>query len=135
VHTRSDFNTPIASIKITAEALKAYKHSPETQKEYFNMISYQSNRLENLTSQILENSRNIKNNAIRWTDVNLNELVTVAINDLKPQTESTEATIDYKPSKVMPNVQGETSCLCNVVVNLIENALNMPQEGHRSPLR
>ena len=118
-----ELNTPISSIKITAEALNSFRHSPETQKEYLDMISYQSDKLQALTGQILNTGRLIKGNIGLWTDVNLNELVAAAIKDLKPQTESTQATVIYIPSEMQPSVHGDTSSLRNVMVNLIDNAL------------
>ncbi|WP_374950023.1 sensor histidine kinase [Mucilaginibacter sp.] len=118
-----ELNTPIASIKITAEALKTLNHSLQTQSEYLDMISYQSDKLQDLTGQILNTGRLNKNSIDRWTEVNLNELVAVAINDLKPQAESTGATINYKPSNAVPSIYGDIISLRNVVVNLIDNAL------------
>lgn len=118
-----ELNTPIASIKITAEALKTFKHSPQTQSEYLDMISYQSDKLQDLTGQILNTGRLNMNSVDRWTEVNLNDLVAVAINDLKPQAESTGATINYKPSDARPITHGDILSLRNVVANLIDNAL------------
>jgi two-component system phosphate regulon sensor histidine kinase PhoR len=48
-----ELNTPISSIKITAEALKTFKHRPEIQAEYLEIISYQADKLTDLTGQIL----------------------------------------------------------------------------------
>jgi signal transduction histidine kinase len=118
-----ELNTPIASIKITAEALKTFNHSPQVQSEYLDMISYQSDKLLDLTAHILNTGRLNKNSIDRWTDVNLNELVAVAINDLKPQVESAGAVINYKPSDKKPSIQGDILSLRNVMVNLIDNAL------------
>lgn len=118
-----ELNTPISSIKITAEALKTFTHSPETQLEYLGIITYQSDKLNDLTSQILNTSRLIKNNATGWTKINLNELVATAINDLKPQAESNCAIVNYKPSATTPSIIGDASGLRNALVNLIDNAL------------
>lgn len=118
-----ELNTPISSIKITAEALKSFKHPLETQSEYLDIISYQADKLNELTGQILNTSRLIKNTATSWTKINLNELVETAINDLKPQAENSCAIVEYRAPKSVPYITGDISSLRNVLINLIDNAL------------
>lgn len=117
-----ELNTPISSIKITAEALKSFKHRPETTYEYLDIITYQADKLSKLTSQILNNSQLIKNDATNWTKINLNDLVVTAIYDLKSQSESNYAMIESRLPDVAPWITGDTSSLRNVLINLIDNA-------------
>jgi two-component system phosphate regulon sensor histidine kinase PhoR len=118
-----ELNTPISSIKITAEALKSFKHRPETTFEYLDIITYQADKLSELTSQILNNSQLIKNDTVDWTNINLNELVATAIHDLKSQIDSNCAMIEYRLPKVAPCIYGHNSSLRNALINLIDNAL------------
>jgi two-component system phosphate regulon sensor histidine kinase PhoR len=118
-----ELNTPISSIKITAEALKSFKHRPETTFEYLDIITYQADKLSELTSQILNNSQLIKNDTADWTNINLNELVATAIHDLKSQIDSNCAMIEYRLPKVAPCIYGHNSSLRNALINLIDNAL------------
>ena len=118
-----ELNTPISSIKITAEALKTFKHRPEVQSEYLEIISYQADKLTNLTGQILETGKLTNNTNINWILINLNDLVASAIEDLKPQAESSLAIIDCKPSTKNLYVKGDPASLRSSLVNLIDNAL------------
>ncbi|EHQ25072.1 sensor histidine kinase [Mucilaginibacter paludis] len=118
-----ELNTPISSIKITTEALKTFKYNPDIQREYLDMISYQSDKLQDLTSKILNTGRLIKNHSANWTEIDFNELVSAAINDLRPLIESHDAIVDYRPSEAAPSIRGDISSLRNVMVNLIDNAL------------
>ena len=118
-----ELNTPISSIKITAEALKTFKHNPIIEKEYLDIIIHQSDKLQDLTSKILDTGRLIKNHAVNWVKIVINEFITAAINDLRSQIESHEAIVNYTPSNGAPSIRGDTSSLRNVMVNLIDNAL------------
>lgn len=118
-----ELNTPISSIKITAEALKSFKHSPETEKEYLDIIGYQADKLTKLTWQILNTGRLINAGETGWAVIDLNDLVAKAIRDLRPQVESNKAQISYRPLATSPKVAGEAETLLNVLINLIDNAL------------
>lgn len=118
-----ELNTPISSIKITAEALKSFKYPPETTCEYLDIITYQADKLTNLTTQILNNSQLIKNDATDWIKISLNELVGTAIRDLKPQIESNRVIIESRLPETSPCITGDNSSLGNALINLIDNAL------------
>ena len=45
-----ELNTPLTSIKITTEALNAFDYSPQQQKEYLDIITYQTEKLTDLTA-------------------------------------------------------------------------------------
>lgn len=45
-----ELNTPLSSIKITTEALKTFDYTPEIQKDYLDIISYQTEKLTDLTA-------------------------------------------------------------------------------------
>lgn len=118
-----ELNTPIASIKITAEALMAFKHSPETQNEYLNIIAYQADQLSELTNQVLNTEKLVHQHGVQRSRVDLNELISSAIADLGAQVVQVEALVDYQPSKVPVFVHADKSSLGNVLKNLLDNAL------------
>lgn len=117
-----ELNTPISSIKITAEALKSFKQTPETETEYLDIISYQAEKLTGLTTQILNTGRliNIDKNQ---TVININELLQKAINDLKPQFDKSQAKVNYHTLQPALYVNGEATGLLAVFTNIIDNAL------------
>jgi len=92
-----ELNTPLASIKITAEALKSFDHSPELQKEYLEIISYQTDKLANLSSQILNTNKRIVASRETWEIIDLNVLVQKAIQDQSIRFDQKEAIITYSP--------------------------------------
>lgn len=118
-----ELNTPLSSIKITAEALKAFDYSPERQKEYLDIISYQTEKLTDLTSQILNTNRLIITTQENWETIDLNTLIEKAIHDLRVRLDKQNAIIHYQPFSKTLQVYGEVASLLNVFTNIIDNAL------------
>lgn len=117
-----ELNTPIASIKITAEALKKFKHDSETREEYLNIISYQADRLSNLTDQILNTAERV-NSTNSFELLNLYDVIQSAIGDIEPVLKDTNSNLDFKASISDVEVYGDRGMLSNALVNLIDNAL------------
>lgn len=117
-----ELNTPIASIKITAEALKTFQHPGQTRLDYLNIISHQAEKLSDLTSQIL-NSDRFGPHASDLEKINLYELIKHAIHDLGPQLAKNHAVITFDPPFKAYIIKGVYQSLHNTMTNLIDNAL------------
>ncbi|QQL49940.1 sensor histidine kinase [Mucilaginibacter ginkgonis] len=122
-----ELNTPISSIKITAEALKTFSYEPGLQAEYLDIITYQADKLNGLTNQILGVNRMAFQNIIS-NEINLIKIIVEAITDLKPQTEDRNALINFHPPENDINIIGERSGLLNVLINLLDNALKYSKD-------
>lgn len=118
-----ELNTPLSSIKITAEALKAFDYTPERQREYLDIIGYQTDKLTDLTAQILNTNRLIVAGRENWATIDLNTLLNKAIHDLRVRFDRQEATIHYQSLSEPLLVYGEAASLLNVFTNIIDNAL------------
>jgi two-component system phosphate regulon sensor histidine kinase PhoR len=118
-----ELNTPLSSIKITAEALKSFEQSPETQMEYLDIISYQADKLTHLSAQILNANSMVKTTAAHITPVDLNQLIDKALADLRPQLDEQQATVYRSP--VLPSlvVNADRPSLLSAFTNVIDNAL------------
>ena len=123
-----ELNTPIASIKITAEALKSFKHRPETQSEYLDIISYQAEKLSTLTTTILNTNALIHTRG-SLTPVNLYQLIEKAITEVQPLVLNAQAHISFNASVTNAVVNAEEVSLLNVLINLIDNALRYTIEN------
>lgn len=118
-----ELNTPLSSIKITAEALKAFDHTPERQREYLDIISYQTEKLTGLTAQILNTNRLVIAGKENWETIDLNTLLNKTIQDLRLRFDQQGATVQYQPFSETVLVYGEAASLSNVFTNIIDNAL------------
>lgn len=118
-----ELNTPIASIKITAEALKAFQHSPETQNEYLDIINYQADKLNDLTSQILNTGRLVNVKGMNKSVIPVNVWIANALEEFRPQLEEAKAIVEYQPAPLAAALNADRASLNNVLVNLLDNAL------------
>jgi two-component system phosphate regulon sensor histidine kinase PhoR len=117
-----ELNTPIASIKITVEALNTFSRNPALLKDYLGIISYQTDKLTNLTQQILDINTLVRAKNIKRSPVNLNTLIKKSIAEMAPQlsTCKVELAMDEK-SDFTINANSEN--LLSVFKNITDNAL------------
>jgi two-component system phosphate regulon sensor histidine kinase PhoR len=115
-----ELNTPLASIKITADALKSFDYGPAMRKEYLDIITFQADKLIGMAGQILSNSGMGSTQKVSFE---LGGVIQTAINDLTPQSEQANALICYNPSSKNIFISGNPESLRSALVNLIDNAL------------
>jgi two-component system, OmpR family, phosphate regulon sensor histidine kinase PhoR len=116
-----ELNTPLASIRITAEALRTLEHDRETEREYLDIIQQQTERLTGLTSKILDTNRMISQQT-EWVVVDLNSLIQEAVKSINPQFNANHGTIKFEPiSPILIKV--EAGGLVNAFINIMDNAL------------
>jgi two-component system phosphate regulon sensor histidine kinase PhoR len=118
-----ELNTPLTSIKITAEALNAFDHPAEVRKRYVAIISYQAEKLTHLTAQILSTNRGVVTNKEDWQPLEVSCLIDQAIQDLEGRSQNQLAILtDYLKGDPV-RVYGQAASLLNVFANIMDNAL------------
>lgn len=134
-----ELNTPLASIKITAEALKTFAYNPAIQRNYLDIICYQTDKLTDLTAKILTTNRLAVVHKDDWEALDLNALVNQAIVDLTSQVQRQQALVLWQTEAEPLQVYGRSSSLVTAFTNLIDNALKygsstltIKLSGHRS---
>lgn len=118
-----ELNTPLSSIKITAEALKTFAYEPERQREYLDIIGYQTEKLSDLTARILDTNRLVAASRQNWQPVELRGLLNQAIQDMAVRFARQQAIITYEPPENPLVVYGEAISLLTVFTNILDNAL------------
>lgn len=118
-----ELNTPLASIKITTEALKAFNHPPQLQKAYLDIITYQTDRLIGLTAQILTTNRRITLTSEPWQALNVSQLLEQAIQELPLRHTLPDAWVTYQPPTKPVLVNARATGLLAVFTNLLDNAV------------
>ena len=117
-----EFKTPITSLIGYAKLLRDKELNSEEKKEYTNVIISESERLSNLSSNLLKLSElgngvlGLKNNKIR-----LDEQIRDAILLLQNQWEEKNIELDLELDRV--DFLGDNELLYQVWVNLISNAI------------
>jgi signal transduction histidine kinase/response regulator RpfG family c-di-GMP phosphodiesterase len=127
-----EFRTPLTSIKAYCETLLRNAESIERpiMKEFLIVIEEESNRLMSLIEDILDFSQ-MESGAVRFerTSCNLNEIVSIAANELEKNFESKHITLQAQLPPTEVKVRAERDLMKQLVINLLHNASKFTPEG------
>ncbi|HET6347660.1 MAG TPA: HD domain-containing phosphohydrolase [Candidatus Krumholzibacteria bacterium] len=129
-----EFRTPLTSIKAYCETLLKNAESIDRgiMKEFLIVIEEESNRLMALIEDILDFSQ-MESGAVRFerTSCNMNEIITVAANELEKNFEGKHLTLHTRLPETEVKVRAERDLMKQLVINLLHNASKFtPENGH-----
>jgi len=113
-----EINTPLSSIQVTAEALQKFEPNQETMTKYLDIILYQTQKLNELSNEILENARLDTFNFSMEEEVDLKQLIVEALAGLNIEQ---NIQTDFKEGEII--ILGNTAHLYRSIRNLLENAV------------
>lgn len=110
-----EIHTPLASVLVTAEALKKFSHDEEARNAYIDIIFHQSKKLSTLTDEILTGAK-LEKQGITLKD-------TLDVNDLLKEVAGgfTGVMLSVPDEKV--RYKGNRVHLTNAIANLVDNAV------------
>ncbi len=127
-----EFRTPLTSIKAYCETLlkNADSIDREILKEFLIVIQEESTRLMALIEDILDFSQ-MESGAVRFerTSCNLNEIVSLAANELEKNFETKRLTLHAQLPKGEVKVRAERDLMKQLILNLLHNASKFTPEG------
>lgn len=131
-----ELKTPIASIKLYLETLKAREVAPDKRVEFYDVMLTDSNRLLGTVEQVLQASRTREKHRM----LNLSEF---SLNDLLAETVSTiEANFHLDPSviKLTPSTEdvilfADRAEIGTVFSNLLDNAVKYSADDPKVTVR
>ncbi len=133
-----EFRTPLTSIKAYCETLNKNAESIDRQilKEFLKVIEEESDRLMTLIEDILDFSQ-MESGAVRFerTSCNLNEIITVAANELEKNFESKRITLETRLPATEVKVRAERDLMKQLAINLLHNASKFTPEGGKVWIR
>ena len=112
-----EINTPLASIQVTAEALQKFKPNEETTKKYLDIILYQTQKLNELSNEILEN---VKLDTFKFSMEEQVDLKQLVIDVLAGLNTGLQVHVDFDKGDLI--VSGNKGHLYRSLKNLLENA-------------
>jgi two-component system phosphate regulon sensor histidine kinase PhoR len=59
---------------------------------------------------------------LNWSDLDLNQIVTQAVNNLNLQVEKRNGTIELTTDSTLPSIKGDMTHVSNLIHNLLDNA-------------
>ncbi|MCK6446536.1 MAG: ATP-binding protein [Planctomycetes bacterium] len=129
-----EINTPLASIASCAEGLerrvKLGTATHEEQTEYLRIIANEAHRAHEITSRLLEFGRQVPGEKV---DFQLQELMREVELLLRAQFAERALALDFRCGASLPRVHGNPSECKQVVLNLIQNAVDASPHGQ--PIR
>ncbi len=123
-----EFKTPIVSIKGFAKLLKEGGLSSEEEQEYLDIIIDESQRLVDLSTNVLNLSRVENTGIISEKEVYaLDEQIRRAILVLEPKWSTKNLSVDVDLESI--NIYNNASLLQQIWVNLLDNAIKFTDNG------
>lgn len=117
--TSHDLQEPLRKIMIMISRAGEHLTEELRKKYYFDKITSAAGRMSDLIADVLNYSR-LDNKAQIFSDIDLNEIMLEALNDLSLIIEEKNASIEVE---VLPKVKGLDTQLRQLFFNLINNAL------------
>ena len=126
-----ELKTPIFSIRGFAETLNEGAIDDDTvNRSFVEKIIRNADRLSNLARDLAEISRlETGQLAMNMTAFNMKRLVTDVVESVEPQAREHSITLRTQFDGNLPPVQGDSSQIRQVVVNLVDNAIKYSHEG------
>lgn len=113
-----EINTPLSSIQVTAEALQTFKPDEATREKYVDIILYQTQKLNELSKEILENAKLESLTFPMDEEIDLKALLANLIVDLK-----LENVVNYQSPQENFIIKGNRPHLTRSIANVLENAI------------
>lgn len=125
-----ELKTPVATISGFAETLMAEGNDSENIKEFSAIIYDEAQHLSKLISRLLELSRLESGKfKLQYEDVILNSVINSSINNIKKHYSHSYPNIRVEMMNNDITVKGNYELISQVLINLLENAINYSTEG------
>jgi signal transduction histidine kinase/CheY-like chemotaxis protein len=126
-----ELRAPLSSIRSFSEILLTYDDIDEdTRKEFLGIINEESERLTELTNEILDVVR-MEAGKVEWhmDYANIGEIINSSIRMMRPLAEDKGLVIETDIPDVLSPVKGDKNRLLQVLLNLISNAVKFTRNG------
>lgn len=119
-----ELKTPISSIKLYLETLKARDLDKEKRNEFYDIMLADNERLLGTVEQVLQaSSTREKQRQLNLADIDLGGLIGDVIATIRSQRHLDESSIKFSAPAENIRVTGDRNELRTVVANLIDNAI------------
>ena len=125
-----ELRTPLTSIRAFSEILMSYPDDDETQEEFLQIISSESERLTRLVNDVLDVTK-IESGQMDWRDesIDTSDLLEKCARTIAPLFEHSSLFFDQHVPANLPAIRGDRDRLQQVIHNLLNNAMKFTSEG------
>lgn len=125
-----ELKTPIASIRLYLETLKAREVEPVKRREFYDIMLSDSERLLSTVEQILQASRTRdRNQLLNISQIRLGELLRECVGIVKNRYNLDENAIEFIEFPYEPIITGDAAELQAAFTNLLDNAVKYSAEN------
>jgi signal transduction histidine kinase len=125
-----ELKTPIASIKLYLETLKARDVDEAKRAEFYDVMLKDSDRLLNTVEQVLRAGK-IKERGHDNSEISIDSVLDEAVGITRSRNNLPEASIKYSPSAENLIVKGNREELLSAFLNLLDNAVKYSTDDPR----
>ena len=125
-----ELKTPLTSIRMYAEMLREGWAGEDKKKSYYSYIHDESERLSRLIANVLQLARMERNDlALDLKPLRISSLIDLLRSRLQSQIERSGFDVDYRmePSLAESEVSVDADALCQILINLVDNAIKFSQ--------
>ncbi len=127
-----DIKTPLTSIINYVDLLKRLKIEEEPAKSYIAVLDTKSQRLKQLTDDLVEASKISSGNIVlNWEMLNLTELLNQAIGEFLDKMEERKLQVVFESSNVPAIIYADSRRMWRIIENLFNNICKYAMEGTR----
>ena len=131
-----ELKTPIASIKLYLETLKARDVAPEKRAEFYDVMLTDTDRLLHTVEQVLQAGRaGEKRRQMNVSEVDVGGVLTDAISTVRTRYHLDDDVIRMTEPAAGMKVLGDDDELRTVFVNLLDNAVKYSGDARRITIR
>jgi signal transduction histidine kinase len=125
-----ELRTPLTSIRAFSEILQSYPNDEQTQQEFLQIITTESERLTRLVNDVLDVTK-IEAGQMDWReeDIDISALLEQSSRTFAPLFEQASLRFNQQFPSNLPAIRGDHDRLQQVVHNLLNNALKFTAEG------
>jgi signal transduction histidine kinase len=129
-----DLKNPLNAIRLGADLLQDAQLS-EQQRKALKMMQRATDSMTNLITGLLETIRVETSANLLYEPVDLNELILLTIDDLRPLADAQKHSIVYEPPSEPMTIMADVSRIGSVINNLLSNAIKFTEDGGNIEIR
>jgi signal transduction histidine kinase/DNA-binding response OmpR family regulator len=126
-----EIRSPLSSIRSFSEILQNYADiDDDTREEFLGIINKESERLTQLTNEILDVVR-MESGKVQWhmDAIDMRDVIGSAVRTVLPLAKSKGLLLETPLPETLPPVRGDGNKLVQVVLNLLNNAVKFTSHG------
>jgi signal transduction histidine kinase len=125
-----ELRTPLTSIRAFSEILLNYPDDEETQHEFLQIITAESERLTRLVNDVLDVTK-IESGEMDWRDeaIDTSALIEQCARTFAPLFEHSIVNFELDVAATLPAIRGDHDRLQQVIHNLLNNAMKFTSQG------